>query len=159
MKWRAAFVSWPVFLVAALGLSFAAGEVRAQSATSTALTSSVNPASAGQVTTLVATVSGSSPSGVVTFRDGTLAIGSAVLTGGQATLAVGFATPGGHGLTAAYGGDSGNAPSTSSVLTQSGSAVSPGNVTWLYGYDADGRRIPARSVAPPLLQGASVSNG
>jgi RHS repeat-associated protein len=100
----------------------------------------VNPAAAGQTTSLVATVSGSSPSGTVTFKDGTVAIGSATLTSGQATLTVGFTTPGAHGLTASYGGDAGNAPSTSSVLTQSVSAVSPGNVTWLYGYDADGNR-------------------
>jgi hypothetical protein len=45
-------------------------------------------------------------------------IGSVALSSGQATLTTSALTPGGHSITAVYGGDSNNNGSTSSVLTQ-----------------------------------------
>ena len=84
----------------------------------TTLTASVNPAFVGQNTVLTATVAGSSPSGSVTFNDGTTSLGSATLIGGVATLTKNFATTGAHSLTAVYAGDAGNASSTSAAVSQ-----------------------------------------
>ena len=88
------------------------------SATTTALASSVNPASAGQSTTLTATVTGSSPSGTVTFKDGSTTLGTGTLASGVATLAASFTTTGAHSLTVAYGGDANNLASTSAAFSE-----------------------------------------
>lgn len=82
------------------------------------LTSSVNPSSFGGSTTLTATVSGSSPSGSVSFQDGALTLGSVTLSGGVATLQIASLAVGAHSLTAVYGGDSNNLGSNSAVLSQ-----------------------------------------
>ncbi|WMT72491.1 Ig-like domain repeat protein [Bradyrhizobium sp. Ash2021] len=87
--------------------------------TSTTLVSSLNPSLVGQSVTFTATVSGSTPAGTVTFKDGATALGTGTLNGsGVATFTTAALTSGSHALTAAYGGDPNNASSTSSVLTQ-----------------------------------------
>jgi uncharacterized repeat protein (TIGR01451 family) len=86
---------------------------------STTLMSSLNPSLAGQSVTFTATVSGSTPTGTVTFKDGATTLGTGTLNGtGVATFATAALTSGPHAVTAAYGGDANNASSTSSVLTQ-----------------------------------------
>ena len=101
-------------------------------------TSTVNPSSTGQSTTLAATVSGgASPTGTVTFYDGGVAIGSpANLSSGSASISYAFTTAGSHTITAQYNGDSNNNQSTvSSPLTQTVdatpnlSSISPTSVT------------------------------
>jgi hypothetical protein len=92
--------------------------VQAQTASSTALTVSPNPSTYAQNVTLTATVTGTSPGGIVTFMDGAATVGTGTLSAGVATLGVSTLTVGSHSLTAAYGGDAGNAASTSSALTQ-----------------------------------------
>jgi hypothetical protein len=73
----------------------------------------------GQTVVFTATVSGSTPAGTVTFKDGATALGSGTLNGsGVATFTTAALTSGSHAVTAAYGGDANNASSTSSVLTQ-----------------------------------------
>ena len=78
-------------------------------ATSTALSSSANPASYGQAVTFTATVSGAgNPTGTVTFQDGGTTLGTATLNGsGVATYTTGAFTlsVGTHSITAVYGGD------------------------------------------------------
>ena len=86
--------------------------------TTTALASSVNPSQLGQVTTLTATLTPSTATGTVTFKDGTTTLGTGTLSSGVATYAATFSTTGSHSLTAVYGGDSSDATSTSSALTQ-----------------------------------------
>ncbi len=89
-------------------------------ATSTTLTTAANPAPF-QETNLTATVSTASgtPTGTVTFYDGSTEIGSApVGAGGKASLYVDTLLPGTHSLTATYGGDAADAPSTSAALSQ-----------------------------------------
>ena len=93
--------------------------VTASGPTSTLLTTSPNPIAAGQSATLTAVVSGASPGGTVTFKDGAITLGSASISGGQATLGPTFATAGNHALTATYRGDTANAASTSGTLTLS----------------------------------------
>ncbi len=86
--------------------------------TTTSLTSSVNPTNFGQSTALTATVSPSTATGTVTFKDGATTIGSATLSSGTATLSISSLTSGSHSLTAEYGGNTTNGTSTSGVVSQ-----------------------------------------
>jgi uncharacterized repeat protein (TIGR03803 family) len=95
-------------------------EVVKQYTTSTALASSLNPSKYGQTVTFTATVTsaGPTPTGTVTFKNGSKSIGSATLSGGVAkfttsTLAVGTLT-----TTASYSGDAANENSTSPAVKQ-----------------------------------------
>jgi autotransporter-associated beta strand protein len=92
--------------------------------TTTVLTSSTNPSVVGQAITLTATVSAvaqgaGTPTGTVTFQDGSIPVGSATLdSGGHAVLTTSSLTSGQHSLTAVYGGDATFHASTSSPLIQ-----------------------------------------
>lgn len=95
-------------------------------ATTTAVTSSLNPSGVGQAVTFTATVTGISPTGTVQFRDGAANLGAPVaLAGGTAALSTSSLTAGTHVITAAYGGDADDAPSTSPALTQVVTAATP----------------------------------
>jgi hypothetical protein len=79
--------------------------------TTTALTSSANPAVFGQTVTITATVTpvppgtGTTPTGTVTFTvDGAL-VTAVLLAGGRATLALSSLAPGNHNIQAMYSGD------------------------------------------------------
>ncbi|HEY9508689.1 MAG TPA: Ig-like domain repeat protein, partial [Verrucomicrobiae bacterium] len=70
------------------------------------LQSSINPSVLGQSVTLTATITstgGGTPSGTVTFKEGTAELGTAAINGsGQATLVVNDFAVGSHTLTATY---------------------------------------------------------
>ena len=90
-------------------------------ATTTARVSSHNPSVLGQSVTFTATVSSAAsgtPSGTVTFKDGSTTLGTGTLSGGTATFATSSLSVSGHTITAVYGGDSSFTGSTSSGLTQ-----------------------------------------
>jgi hypothetical protein len=93
-----------------------------QPTTTTTITSSGNPSVYGQATTLSSGVNASSgtgtPSGSVTFDDGTNALGTASLSGAQAVFMVSSLSVGPHSITAVYSGDSNFLASTSSALSQ-----------------------------------------
>ena len=72
-------------------------------------------ATAGRPVTLTASVSGSSPSGTMSFYDGSTLLGTAAVTSGNASLTVTITAPGTHTITVNYSGDSANAPSSSTV--------------------------------------------
>lgn len=93
--------------------------VQAQAATTTTLTSGTNPSAPNASVTLSANVTGSSPSGNVTFYDGSTSLGAVAVASGVATKSVTFTTNGSHTLKAVYAGDTVNATSTSSNLVQS----------------------------------------
>ncbi len=88
--------------------------------TTTALTSSINPANVGNPVTFTATVTGSAPTGTVTFTDGGAAIGcnavpvvSGLAYTAQCTssaLALGT-----HNIMASYSGDAGNMASSGTL--------------------------------------------
>jgi alpha-tubulin suppressor-like RCC1 family protein len=89
----------------------------------TSLTGPTGSDSASTVT-FTATVAGDGPTGTVQFKDGASNLGSGVpLVGGAATLRTNALTQGAHTITAAYSGDSKNAPSTSSPLSHTVYAV------------------------------------
>ncbi|MBZ5656528.1 MAG: FG-GAP-like repeat-containing protein [Acidobacteriia bacterium] len=95
--------------------------------TNTTLSSSLNPSIYGQPVTLTATVTPTGPyplTGAVTFRDGTLAIGTATPRGGVATVTKPRLAVGTHSITAAYGGDASNGKSGSSAIKQTVSQAS-----------------------------------
>jgi hypothetical protein len=90
-------------------------------ATSTSVSGSPNPATIGQTVTLTAIVTSSgsgTPTGTVTFEDGTTDLGAAPVSGGQAVLATAALSQGPHSITAVYSGDSSFTGSTSGVLTE-----------------------------------------
>jgi hypothetical protein len=87
----------------------------------TTLSSSPNPSALGQSVMFSATVTHrgtGTPSGSVTFYDGTIAVGRQPLNGSSAQYSTSALTVGSHSITAAYSGDSNFRGSTSSPLNQ-----------------------------------------
>jgi hypothetical protein len=92
-------------------------------ATATSLLSSPNPSTYKQAVTFTATVtsqgSQGTPTGVVSFFDGTTNLGSSALNAsGVAVFTISSLVGGTHSMTAAYSGDSSFSLSTSRVLNQ-----------------------------------------
>jgi hypothetical protein len=92
-----------------------------QVASATSVSSSANPVLAQTALTFTATVSArlGTPTGTVTFLDGTTPFGQASLTGHTASLITSSLVIGSHTITAVYSGDTDFAGSASSPLTQS----------------------------------------
>ncbi|MEO6598215.1 MAG: Ig-like domain repeat protein [Planctomycetota bacterium] len=88
------------------------------SATTTTLSSSVNPSLVGQSVTFTATVNGLSPAGTVQFLDGAIVLGTSTVSGNTATFTTSSLVAGTHPITAIYSGDANNLTSTSQVLNQ-----------------------------------------
>jgi hypothetical protein len=108
--------------------SSAITETITQAATTTAVTSNLNPASFGQCVQLSATVQPASgttkATGTVSFLDGSTSIGTGTLANNVAALSYcGFAG-GTHSITANYSGDSNYISSVSAALTETVSPVS-----------------------------------
>jgi sugar lactone lactonase YvrE len=84
------------------------------------LTSSPNPVLVNNIAvlTVVATSTGPTPTGIVSFYDGNAPIGNATLAAGTASLTVTFPGSGIHTLTAIYAGDPVTAPAISNTLSQ-----------------------------------------
>jgi len=94
-------------------------------ATTTVLTSSVNPSKPGQAVTFTATVTAQPgfdkgpPTGTVSFLDGATKIGNSPLNGsGVATLTTSTLPLGTNSIRATYSGDTNFSPSTSPALQQ-----------------------------------------
>jgi hypothetical protein len=94
-------------------------------ATTTTLTSSVNPSSVGSNVSFTATVTGVNPTGTVNFKDGATSIAgcSAVAVAGSGNSRTAVCTTnalaaGTHSILASYSGDAANATSSSAALAQ-----------------------------------------
>lgn len=85
---------------------------------STALGASPNPSSYGQQVTFTATVTPSTATGNVTFKEGATTLGSGNVSGGLATYATSALLGGAHTITATYNGDGNYNASTSSGFGQ-----------------------------------------
>jgi parallel beta-helix repeat protein len=86
-----------------------------------ALAVSPNPAPGQSSVTLTATLTGNcnTPTGLITFMDGSTVLGTASLNGSAvATFSTSFLFVGTHNLTATYPGDFNFAPSTSNTITE-----------------------------------------
>ena len=124
-------------------------------ATSTALLSTANPAAAGANVTFVATVTGTVPTGSVSFSDNGAVINGCAAVGlgasgntGTATCSTATLTVGSHTIVAAYAGDAGNIVS-SGTLSE---VINPG------GGSAQGPTTTSvASSANPAASGASVT--
>jgi hypothetical protein len=81
--------------------------------------------------TLSAAVTGSdgTPSGTVTFSDGSTTLGSAVVVGGTASISLSNLALGSHQISAAYSGDGSNQPSSAGLITEDIASPSGGTVT------------------------------
>jgi hypothetical protein len=93
-----------------------------KASTITTVVSSSNPSTHGSSVTFTAHVHpsvGLAPTGSVTFKDGSTTLGSGTLNGsGNATFSTSALAVGTHSITAAFGGNSTDAASTSTVLSQ-----------------------------------------
>ncbi|MBC6992407.1 MBG domain-containing protein [Hymenobacter sp. BT491] len=102
------------------GASYIAGTTLTP--TTTALTSSLNPAAYGKSVTFTATVANSSktiPTGKVTFKDGTTILATPALSStGVAVFTTTTLAIGTHTITAEYGGDSNFGSSISAAVAQ-----------------------------------------
>jgi uncharacterized protein (TIGR03437 family) len=90
----------------------------ASNATTTTLSSSINPSLVSQQVTFTATVTPSTATGNVSFLDGTTTLGIVALSNGTASFNTSGLTFGSHQIKAAYGGDTADLASASAVVTQ-----------------------------------------
>ena len=121
-------------------------------ATTTALTASATQVTAGQSVTFTATVSPQSgtnvATGTVTFLDGTTSLGTAPLNAtGVATFTTTTLATGSNSITASYGGDTNDSPSTSTAVTVSVAAAATPSYTM-----AVGRTPPLNLTAGQALE-------
>lgn len=100
--------------------SSALSQVVNKAASTTTVTSSLNPSTWGAMVTFTATVksSGGTPAGSVSFLDGTTTLATRTLSAGQATYSAKTLAVGGHSITAVYAGNADFNGSTSSILHQ-----------------------------------------
>jgi len=94
-----------------------------KAASSTTLTSSLNPSTLGKSVTFTITVvtvapGSGTPTGVVTLKNGATTVGTATLASGKATISTSALTHGAHSMTAVYSGSVDDLSSTSAILTQ-----------------------------------------
>jgi hypothetical protein len=105
----------------------------ARTASTTTLIAAPNPSTSGQAATFTVTVAGltggPTPTGTVTFLDGTTALRTATLSGGVATFTISTLSVGAHAITASYGGDANYLSSSSAALTQQVSAAAAAGPT------------------------------
>jgi hypothetical protein len=92
-----------------------------KAASSSAVTSSLNPSIHGNTVTFTAIVKSSTtgtPTGSVTFKDGATILSTVTLSSGKASLAISTMAAGSHSITVVYAGDSNFTGSTSPPLTE-----------------------------------------
>jgi hypothetical protein len=92
-----------------------------KAASSTSVASSNNPSNLGTAVILTASVTSSAagtPTGTITFQDGSSTLGTGTLSSGAATITTSGLAAGVHSITAVYGGDANFTGGTSPVLTQ-----------------------------------------
>jgi predicted small lipoprotein YifL len=114
------------------GGSSATGSLTVGLASSTtSVQSSVNPSVYGNSVTFTATVTPSTATGTVTFKDGSTTLGSGTVSSGVASFSTSTLTATTHNITAVYSGDANYGTSTSStlpqVVTKASSATSLGS--------------------------------
>ena len=89
-----------------------------KAATSTSLTTNLNPATKVQTVTFTAAVTSSNATGQIQFLKGTSVLATVNLTGGIATYSTSALSAGSNSITAKYLGDTKFLTSTSAVLVE-----------------------------------------
>ena len=122
----------------ATSTSTALTQTVSQDGTTSLVFSSANPSASGQAVTFtaveVAAAPGTgTPTGTVTFKDGTTTLATESLSGGTATYIDTALTNGAHSITAVYSGDANfrKSASTSTVLTQGVGQISSASASFL----------------------------
>jgi autotransporter-associated beta strand protein len=132
-------------------------------ATTTILTSSPNPSVFGQPVTFTATVTSTlagTPTGTVTFMDGTAVVGTGTVNGGVATFASSTLSAGLHLITAVYSGDSTFGPSTSTSVSQSvNRASTTTTVSSSLNPSMSGQTVTFTAVVSAAVPGAGTPTG
>ena len=136
-----------------------------QAATTSSVASTITATTFGESTTFTATIASVSPgagtpTGSVTFYDGTNALGvgtPSVVNGvDQATLCIGSLSAGSHSITAVYGGDSNFTTSTSTAITQTvGQAATTTSVASSLNPANDGQSITFTATVGAVSPGCS----
>jgi sugar lactone lactonase YvrE len=106
--------------------SAALQETVTKTVTTTVLSASPSPSTAGQSVTLTAAVSPSAATGTVQFYNGATSLGTASVTNGQAQWTTAALPAGTNSLTASYSGDANNAASTSAAISQTVNKIATG---------------------------------
>jgi RHS repeat-associated protein len=102
-----------------LAMTLSAVPALALTPTTTTLTSNLNPATAGSTVSFTATVTGSAPTGSVSFKEGSTVLKTSSLnSSGVATFNTSNLAAGTHNIFAVYPGNSTNAASTSTFVVQ-----------------------------------------
>ena len=129
-------------------------------ATTTLIAADTNPSVFGQTVQFTATVTGGTPSGTVTFKDGAVEIGSVPLSGANAVLNLSTLGPGLHSITANYGGDATHAASSSGALAQT---VNPAATMTSIASDANpskfGQGVTFTATVTPVAPGGGAPEG
>ena len=105
------------------GTSSVLAQTVKQATTTGSVSSSANPSFSGQAVTFTATIApvspgSETPTGNVTFDDGSKVLGTVTLTNGTASFTTSSLTVGTHSIKAIYAGDANFKASTSAVLKQ-----------------------------------------
>jgi Bacterial Ig-like domain (group 3)/Galactose oxidase, central domain/Kelch motif len=122
------------------------------------LTSSLNPATAGQNVTFTATVTTGEayPTGTVNFLDGTTQLASFTLSGAPVQFTTDKLSVGTHSITAVYSGNSFWAGATSSIVSET---IKPVQVTPVYSALSPSQSIPYSQAGVNLAGTLSAPNG
>ena len=107
----------------------ALAQIVTKAATSTVVTSSLNPSVVGNSVTFTAALTPATATGTVQFLDGSTVLGTATLASGRATLTTAALASSTHAISAIYSGDTLNLGSTSTALTQSVSPSAPSSLS------------------------------
>jgi hypothetical protein len=129
-------------------------------ATSTSVTSSVNPSLFGQSVKFTATVVPNTATGTVTFKNGAGLLGTSPVVSGKATLSTATLAVGAHSITATYNGSGTFIASTSLALTQTvKKAASSTSVTSSHNPSVSGQSVTFTATVKAVAPGTGTPTG
>jgi hypothetical protein len=147
------------------GISLPLTQTVNQSATTSNVTSSDSQSVYGESVTFTATVRATAPgsgtpTGSVTFMDGSTSLGAGTLSGGTATFSISTLAVTVHSITVVYGGDTNFLTSPSSVLTQTvRQAATTSSVSSSANPSASGQAVTFTATITPVSPGSGTPTG
>ena len=136
-----------------------------QAGTTSKVTSSANPSVFGESVTFTATVKAvapgsGTPTGTVSFLDGSTTLGTGTLSGGTATFSISTLAVGAHSITVVYGGDANFLTSTSGILTQTvKQAATTSSVSSSVNPSVSGQAVTFTATIAPVSPGSGTPTG